>query len=187
MTRNWFCLPTLLAVALATPVHAGGKAIAVLKNADGAEVGRATIAAAPSGAYMILTLTAAAPGTHGIHVHSVGKCEPPDFKSAGPDFNPDKTKHGILNPEGPHAGDLPNVHVPPDGKLEVEVLNPLVTVDQESALLDVDGASLVIHANADDYKTDPDGNVGPGIACGVIVVAPPDPVPPPSRKSNKVP
>ena len=108
------------------------------------------------------------PGVHALHIHAVGKCEGPDFKSAGPDFNPDQTKHGIMNPEGPHAGDLPNIHVPPDGKLEVEFLNPVVTISQEAALLDTDGTSIVIHANADDYKTDPDGNSGPGIACGVI-------------------
>jgi superoxide dismutase, Cu-Zn family len=73
-----------------------------------------------------------------------------------------------MNPEGPHAGDMPNLHVPADGKLQIEVLNPLVTLSAESALLDADGAALVIHAAADDYKTDPAGNAGDRIACGVI-------------------
>jgi Cu-Zn family superoxide dismutase len=131
-------------------------------------VGKAVFTATPSGALLDLTLTAAQPGVHALHIHSVGKCEGPAFKSAGPDFNPDRTKHGIMNPEGPHAGDLPNIHVPADGKLEVEFLNPVVTIAQEAALLDTDGSSIVIHANADDYKTDPGGNAGPGIACGVI-------------------
>ncbi len=92
---------------------------------------------------------------HALHIHAVGKCEGPDFKSAGPHFNPDQTKHGIMNPEGPHAGDLPNIHVPPDGKLEVEFLNPVVTISQEAALLDTDGTSIVIHANADDVQDRP--------------------------------
>jgi Cu-Zn family superoxide dismutase len=144
------------------------KANATLKDASGKEVGKAVFTATPSGALLDLTLTAAQPGVHALHIHSVGKCEGPAFKSAGPDFNPDRTKHGIMNPEGPHAGDLPNIHVPADGKLEVEFLNPVVTIAQEAALLDTDGSSLVIHANADDYKTDPGGNAGPGIACGVI-------------------
>ena len=117
---------------------------------------------------MSLTLTAAQPGVHAFHIHAVGKCEPPDFKSAGPHFNPDQTRHGIMSPEGPHAGDLPNIHVPADGKLEVEFLNPVVTLSQESALLDEDGSAIVIHAGADDYKTDPAGNAGDRIACGVI-------------------
>ncbi len=165
------------AAALALAVAALGedkpspeqKAYATLKDANGKEVGRAIFTATPSGALLDLTLTAAQPGVHALHIHAVGKCEGPDFKSAGPDFNPDRTKHGIMNPEGPHAGDLPNIHVPADGKLEVEVLNPVVTISQEAALLDTDGSSIVIHANADDYQTDPEGNAGAGIACGVIM------------------
>ena len=77
-----------------------------------------------------------------------------------------------MSPEGPHAGDLPNIHVPADGKLEVEFLNPVVTLNQESALLDADGSSIVIHAGPDDYKTDPAGTSGDRIACGVIVKSP---------------
>jgi Cu-Zn family superoxide dismutase len=144
------------------------KAYATLKDASGKEVGKAVFTATPSGALLDLTLTAVQSGVHALHIHSVGKCEGPDFKSAGPDFNPDQTKHGIMNAEGPHAGDLPNIHVPADGKLEVEFLNPVVSIAQEAALLDADGSSIVIHAGPDDYKTDPDGNAGPGIACGVI-------------------
>jgi Cu-Zn family superoxide dismutase len=165
----WLATVILLAApARAEDASNAQRASAVLKDASGKEVGRAVFTATPSGALLNLTLTAAQPGVHALHIHAVGRCDPPDFKSAGPDFNPDQTKHGIMNPEGPHAGDLPNIHVSPDGKLEVEFLNPVVTISQEAALLDTDGTSIVIHANADDYKTDPDGNAGPGIACGVI-------------------
>ena len=164
------CAAASLCAALpfVAPALAADTASAVIKDASGKEVGRATLMATPSGALLSLTLTAAPPGVHALHIHTVGKCEPPDFSSAGPHFNPDQTKHGIMNPEGPHAGDLPNIHVPLDGKLEVEFLNPVVTLSQEAALLDADGASIVIHAGADDYKTDPAGNAGDRIACGVI-------------------
>jgi Cu-Zn family superoxide dismutase len=148
-----------------SPVY---KASAVLKDATGKDVGTATFSATPSGALLDLNLTAIPPGVHALHIHAVGKCEPPKFETAGPHFNPDQTKHGIMNPEGPHAGDLPNIHLPADGKLEVEFLDPVVTLSQESALLDADGASIVIHAGPDDYKTDPAGNSGDRIACGVI-------------------
>jgi Cu-Zn family superoxide dismutase len=156
------------ALSLASPAYAAGTASAVLKDASGKEVGRATLTSTPSGALLNLTLTAVPPGVHALHIHAVGKCERPDFKSAGPHFNPDQTKHGIMNAEGPHAGDLPNLHVPVNGKLEVEFLDPGVTLSQEAALLDADGSAIVIHAGADDYKTDPAGNAGDRIACGVI-------------------
>jgi Cu-Zn family superoxide dismutase len=153
---------------LVSPALAADKASAVLKDPQGNEVGKATLAATPSGTLLTLELTAAPPGAHGFHIHAVGKCEPPDFASAGGHFNPDETKHGLLNPEGPHAGDMPNIHVPEGGKLTVEVLNPLVTLSKESALLDEDGSALVLHADPDDYKTDPAGHAGGRIACGVI-------------------
>jgi Cu-Zn family superoxide dismutase len=156
------------AVLLVAPALAADKASAVLKDPSGKEVGTATLANTPSGTLITLELTAAPPGTHGFHIHTVGKCEPPDFESAGGHFNPDKSKHGYLNNDGPHAGDMPNVHVPDSGKLTVEVLNPLVTLSAEGALLDEDGSSLMLHADPDDYMTDPAGHAGGRIACGVI-------------------
>jgi len=131
-------------------------------------VGKVELTDSPSGVLMRLTLDGIPPGDHAFHVHAVGKCEPPDFKSAGPHFNPDDIKHGLMNAEGPHAGDMPNLHVPADGKVQVEVLNPAVPLSAESALLDEDGAAIVVHAGADDYQTDPAGNAGDRIACGVI-------------------
>jgi len=157
-----------VAVCIAAPAAAVDTASAVLKDASGKDVGKATLTVNPSGVLVSLDLTAVPPGEHAFHIHAVGKCEPTDFKSAGPHFNPDQTKHGYLSSEGPHAGDMPNLHVPADGGLQVEILEPNVTLSGEAPLLDADGAALVIHAGADDYKTDPAGNSGDRIACGVI-------------------
>jgi superoxide dismutase, Cu-Zn family len=165
----WLAASVAGTLALASPALAVDTASAVLKDASGKDVGKATLTVAPSGVLVNLDLAAVPAGEHAFHIHAVGKCEPPDFKSAGPHFNPDETKHGLLNPEGPHAGDMPNLHVPADGKLQVEILDPAVTLSAEAALLDADGAALVIHAAADDYKTDPAGNAGDRIACGVIM------------------
>jgi Cu-Zn family superoxide dismutase len=164
----WLAASLAGALLVASPALAVDKAGAVLKDANGNEVGKVTLTSTPSGLLIGLDLTAIPAGEHAFHIHAVGKCEPPDFKSAGPHFNPDETKHGLMNQEGPHAGDMPNLHVPADGKLQVEVLNPTVTLSAESALLDADGAAIVVHASADDYKTDPAGNAGDRIACGVV-------------------
>jgi superoxide dismutase, Cu-Zn family len=164
----WAGVSFVAALALVAPALAADQASAVLKDPQGNEIGKATLVATPSGTLVTLELTAAPPGAHGFHIHTTGKCEPPDFASAGGHFNPDETKHGLMNPEGPHAGDMPNIHVPENGKLTVEVLNPLVTLSKESALLDEDGSALVLHADPDDYVTDPAGHAGGRIACGVI-------------------
>ena len=171
MGRNcvWLAASLAGALLLAPPALAVDKASAVLNDAKGDEVGKATLTSTPSGLLISLDLTAVPAGEHAFHIHAVGKCEPPDFKSAGGHFNPDETKHGLMNPEGPHAGDMPNLHVPADGKLQIEVLNPTVTLSAESALLDEDGAAIVIHAVADDYKSYPAGNAGDRIACGVVI------------------
>jgi superoxide dismutase, Cu-Zn family len=163
-------LAALLAttLAIAAPANAVDKVSAVLKEKDGKEVGKVELTDTPSGVLMRLVLDGIPPGDHAFHVHAVGKCDPPDFKSAGPHFNPDQTKHGLMNPEGPHSGDMPNLHVPDSGKLTVEVFNEMVTLDAEQALLDDDGSAIVVHAVADDYKTDPAGNAGDRIACGVV-------------------
>lgn len=156
------------ALALGSPAVAADSATASLKDASGNEVGKAALTETPSGVLVRLDLTAAPSGEHALHFHAVGKCEPPDFKSAGPHFNPADAKHGLENPAGPHAGDMPNLHVPGDGKLSIEVLNPAVSLSGKSALLDEDGTALVVHAAADDYRTDPAGNAGDRIACGII-------------------
>lgn len=155
----------LAGVALAAE---GATASTTLKDADGKGVGTATLTETPNGILIALDLTGIAAGTRAFHVHAVGKCEGPDFKSAGPHFNPDGAKHGIMSEHGPHAGDMPNLEIPADGKLQVEVLNTLIRLKGENAVLDEDGAAIVVHAKADDYKTDPAGDAGDRIACGVI-------------------
>ncbi len=107
-------------------------------------------------------------GIHGIHVHGVGRCDPPGFTTAGAHFNPDARQHGFNNAAGPHRGDMPNVTVSANGVLQEAVSLPGTSF---GTLLDADGAALVIHSRADDYTTDPSGNSGDRIACGVISLA----------------
>ena len=116
------------ALALATPAFATEKATAVLKDASGKEVGKVTLIAVPTGVLLDADLTAVPPGDHAFHIHAVGKCEPPDFKSAGGHFNPEEDEHGLMNEAGPHAGDMPNIHVPENGKLHIEMLNQMVSL-----------------------------------------------------------
>ncbi len=142
-----------------------------LKDKSGKAVGSADLAQTSGGVLIKLAIKDVKPGEHAVHVHAVGKCDAP-FESAGPHFNPGNHKHGMLAGEG-HAGDLPNLHVPQNGDLEVEMLAANVTLElgKPNSLLDNDGSSLVIHATADDYKSDPDGASGERIACGVITTA----------------
>jgi Cu-Zn family superoxide dismutase len=124
----------------------------------------------PNGVLLAARLTRAPAGVHGFHLHETGKCDAPSFESAGGHFNPTKGDHGFYAANGPHAGDLPNLHVPADGRLELEVLAAGVSLAAgANNLLDTDGAALVLHAGADDYKTDPAGDAGDRVACGVIV------------------
>ena len=158
----------LLASAVAMPVHAAEMANTQLKDASGKAVGDVDLIQTPAGVLIKLQLKGLTPGEHAFHVHAVGKCEAP-FESAGPHFNPGNHKHGMLSGEG-HAGDMPNLYVPQSGELSVEVVNAAVSLEKgkPNSLFDNDGSSLVIHAKADDYKTDPAGNAGDRIACGVI-------------------
>jgi Cu-Zn family superoxide dismutase len=163
----WATATILSAFALSTPTFAADKAQATLKDASDKEVGHATLLGTTGGVLITLDLTAVPAGERAIHIHAVGKCEPPKFESAGPHFNPEQHSHGVMNPKGPHAGDMPNLHVPESGTLQLEILNSTVSL-AETSLLDGDGSAIVIHAAADDYKTDPAGNAGDRIACGVI-------------------
>ena len=150
-----------------TPV-AGTSATATIRDLAGVRVGSATLTDTYSGILVVGSVTGVGLGAHGIHVHTVGKCDAP-FTTAGPHFNPLGKQHGFMNPNGPHLGDMPNLDTPAAGALRFEVLLPGVTLKANNALLDADGAALVIHSARDDYKTDPSGDSGSRIACGVIV------------------
>lgn len=141
-----------------------------LKDAKGAAVGTVALSETPGGVLLTLSLKGIPAGPHGFHIHAVGKCEAPAFTTAGGHFNPGKHMHGYMSGQGQHAGDLPNLHVPASGDLTIEVLAAGVTLKKGSAnsLLDEDGSALVIHEKADDYKTDPAGDSGARIVCGVI-------------------
>jgi Cu-Zn family superoxide dismutase len=155
-----------------TPVRAG------LYNAQGEQIGTATFIQGERGPALIrLQVSKLPPGVHGLHLHAVGQCDPPDFQSAGGHLNPFGKKHGHKNPEGAHAGDLPNLVVGPEGSAAVDVpaaglafgeesQAPLATAD--TALVTPGSAALVIHAQPDDETTDPDGKAGARIACGVL-------------------
>ncbi len=156
-----------IAFAAATVQTAGAaeRAMAKLKNPKGESVGEVRLMETPHGTLLHARFSNLPPGAHAFHVHTVGKCEPP-FKSAGGHFNPGGEKHGFLAADGLHVGDMPNIHVPASGSLEIEVLNTLLKLD--SSLFDADGAAIVLHAGPDDYKSDPAGAAGGRIACGVI-------------------
>jgi len=142
---------------------------AVLKNAEGKEVGTATFTPADGGVKIEVRVAHLPPGNHGIHVHAMAKCEPPEFKSAGGHFNPAGKKHGLHSPEGAHAGDMPNLVVAKNGETKATFTAKGATLGEgQGSLFGPDGTALVIHADPDDEKTDPSGNSGARIACGVI-------------------
>jgi Cu-Zn family superoxide dismutase len=145
-------------------------ALALLVDAKGQVVGSAVFSQERGGVRIILDITGLAAGDHAVHIHEVGRCEPPAFQSAGAHFNPTKAEHGTANPRGPHAGDLPDVTVNTEGKGHMEVTAKLVKLDKKvpASLLDADGSAIVIHERADDKRSDPAGDSGARIACGVI-------------------
>jgi superoxide dismutase, Cu-Zn family len=153
----------LLTTAMALP------AVAQFRDKSGKEVGTVDLLQTPAGVLLKLALKGVPAGEHAFHLHAVGKCDPPAFDSAGPHFNPTNEKHGMLSGHG-HAGDMPNLHVPQNGELWVEALNTAVTLEpgKPNSLLQPAGTAVVVHAGVDDYKSDPAGNAGPRLACGVI-------------------
>jgi Cu-Zn family superoxide dismutase len=179
MTKNKNLMRAALLVAAAA-VAAGATAAvgarsdepvaarASIKNAKGQAVGTARLTSTPNGVLLEADLNGLPAGEHALHVHETGRCEPPQYTSAGDHFSPQRKRHGFLDPEGPHAGDLPNIHVQA-AALTIEYLIDGVTLQGgANALLDRDGAAIVVHAEPDDYRTDPAGNGGNRIACGVI-------------------
>lgn len=172
----------LIVVGLLLAVSAGfaylqpPRAVAEIRDAKGDLIGYATFVQRSDGVEVTARVTGLSPGKHGIHIHAEGKCDPPDFKTAGGHFDPEGRHHGLDNPQGPHAGDLPNLEMGPDGSGVLEYVNSRVTLSPGAvnSLLKVNGTSIVIHAKPDDQMTDPSGESGSRVACGVIVAVEPE-------------
>ncbi|HWK88771.1 MAG TPA: superoxide dismutase family protein [Longimicrobium sp.] len=170
-TREQLAAAAVLALAACAPVaQAVGGENVTLRNAQGVTIGTATLLPATEGVQVVLQATGLPAGVHGVHIHAAGRCEGPDFTSAGPHFNPAGRQHGTGNPAGPHAGDLPNLTVGADGRgtLNGTAGGVGLTGTAASSLRNPAGTALVVHASADDYRTDPSGNSGARIACAVI-------------------
>jgi Cu-Zn family superoxide dismutase len=154
-------------VSASTDPAAGPTVSAPMRDITGRDLGTLTLAESAGGITVAGTLRGLSPGLHAIHLHTTGRCEPP-FRSAGGHWNPTSRQHGTRNPQGPHVGDLPNVMAGRDSVADVQVTTPGGTLRGENALLDGDGATVIVHAGADDYRTESSGNSGRRIACGVV-------------------
>jgi Cu-Zn family superoxide dismutase len=164
-----------LVVGLAPLVGSAAESAATadLTTPQGAVLGAVSLSPDPAGLRITGRLQGLQPGRHGLHLHAVGRCEGPDFASAGGHFNPAGRKHGLRSPDGFHAGDLPNLEVGPDGVGAIDAVARGAALDGgAAALLDADGSALVVHAGPDDELTDPAGNSGARVACGVVRMAP---------------
>lgn len=155
--------PSAMAATSAT-----GGATAAVMDASGRELGTLTLADGASGLTLSGTLRGLTPGEHGIHIHTVGTCEAPAFTTAGGHWNPTSKMHGSENPQGQHFGDMMNITAGTDSTATVQLTTKGGSLHGADMLMDADGAAVVVHAKADDYKTDPSGNSGDRVACGVI-------------------
>jgi len=149
-------------------VSSGDVARAELRDAGGRIVARAEAQQVEGGVRVGIEASNVSPGTHGVHAHAVGRCDAPGFESAGPHWNPGGRQHGRENPQGPHLGDLPNLIVASDGRGRLDFTISGAALRGPGGVLDGDGAALVIHASPDDDRTDPSGNSGARIACGLL-------------------
>ncbi|RAU94036.1 superoxide dismutase family protein [Paenibacillus sp. YN15] len=178
-TGVWAAAALLLLAAVSCTNHqlakevsadVGAKRVVELIGSSGEKIGQAELTEMSRGVHIKVEASNLVPGKHGFHIHESGKCEPPDFASAGSHFNPMNKQHGFDNPNGPHAGDLPNLFVGTDGTVKAEMVAKHVTLAEghPNSLIRPGGTSLVIHEKPDDYKTDPSGNSSKRIACGRI-------------------
>jgi len=168
---KFFAILASAAIAVGASGHAAapGTARAVLRDSSGTERAQATLTQTKAGVTVKVKALSLSAGTYGTHVHAVGRCEAPDYRTSGGHWNPTKREHGKDNPKGMHMGDLPNLTVDSKGKGELEFLIPAAVLHGgDNPLLDPDGASIIIHTGPDDYATDPAGNSGGRMACGVI-------------------
>jgi superoxide dismutase, Cu-Zn family len=162
-------LLAIVALSVAAAAKSAAKTTVELKDAQGKSVGTAVLSSQKAGVLMKVSLHDLPPGVHAIHFHGKAQCDAPDFKSAGPHFNPDGKKHGLENPEGHHAGDMNNFTVNAKGRAKLTVVDKDVTLGDDShSLFSNGGTALMVHAKADDMKTDPAGNAGDRVACGTI-------------------
>jgi len=170
MRQSLIILALVVTSLVASPVGAqGGQANGTLVDGSGKTIGTIRVTETSAGVAIAASYSGIPAGQHGIHLHAVGKCDGPDFMSAGAHFNPDNKQHGAQNPQGPHAGDLGNLASTGAGMQQFTATTKLVTLGTGStSVFDADGTALVIHANPDDEKTDPTGNSGGRIACAVL-------------------
>jgi Cu-Zn family superoxide dismutase len=170
MKRLGLSLLVIAATTLPASTALSQRAGTSLRNGQGQVIGEASAARAGNVVRVRVSVHGFAPGIHGVHLHQTGRCDAPDFTSAGPHWNPTSHQHGRLNPQGPHLGDLPNLVVARNGmgRIDFAVPVPAGTAARANPLLDADGTSVVVHAAPDDLRTDPSGNSGARIACGVL-------------------
>ena len=147
----------------------GANALATVRDASGRSLGTLEVSQTTDGVMVAGTLRGLAPGVHGIHIHGVGRCDAPAFTTAGGHWNPTAHMHGFENPMGPHMGDLRNIVVGSDSVVVIRGVSTGGSLRGASGVLDADGAAIVVHAGPDDYHTDPAGNSGARVACGVIM------------------